>query len=400
MADPGQLELLKRGVSEWNVWRREHPGIQPDLIHANLSGADLSSANLRGAFFSNANLSSANLSRTFLSNANLSRVDLSSADLKGVFLSDADLYRADLINADLSHASLIGAHLSHAKFCSANLSDAKLSGANLSGADLSGADLSGANLSGAYLSGAYLSGADLSGASLNHTNIVHTRLDNAKFHQAVFSQTLFAWVDLSNIKELATARHDGPSIVHINSVTLPRDEPTRLHFLRGVGFTETQIEYLPSLLTPCPIEYSSLFISYAHQDQILAKRLYTDLRKKDVPCWFAPHDLRPGTPILRGIEEAIHVQEKFLLILSKHAVKSEWIKQEVDAALYQEIKRRQDVLFPIRLDNAILKSHAGWATQLQRRHIGDFTNFQDEGTYQEAFSTLLRHLKIAQPPVR
>lgn len=37
-----------------------------------------------------------------------------------------------------------------------------------------------------------------------------------------------------------------------------------LLFLRGVGFTETQIEYLPSLLTPRSIQYSSLFISYAH----------------------------------------------------------------------------------------------------------------------------------------
>jgi hypothetical protein len=36
----------------------------------------------------------------------------------------------------------------------------------------------------------------------------------------------------------------------------------------GVGFTETQIEYLPSLLTPQPIQYQSLFISYASQEAI------------------------------------------------------------------------------------------------------------------------------------
>lgn len=43
------------------------------------------------------------------------------------------------------------------------------------------------------------------------------------------------------------------------------------------------IDYLPSLLAPQPIEYQSLFISYARQDEALAKRLYADLGKKDVP---------------------------------------------------------------------------------------------------------------------
>jgi hypothetical protein len=182
--------------------------------------------------------------------------------------------------------------------------------------------------------------------------------------------------------------------VDVNSVTLPIEKQTRLHFLRGVGFTETQIEYLPSLLTPRPIQYCSLFISYAHQDEAVAKRLHTDLRKKDVPCWFAPHDLRPGTPILRGLEEAILLQDKFLLILSKHAVQSAWIEREVDTALYQEIKRGQDVLFPIRLDNTVLESKAGWATRLQHRHIGDFTNWHDDAIYQQGFADLLRHLKV------
>jgi hypothetical protein len=181
-------------------------------------------------------------------------------------------------------------------------------------------------------------------------------------------------------------------------VILPHDEHTRNHFLRGIGFTETQIEYLPSLLTPRPIQYQSLFISYASQDEAVAKQLHTDLCKKDVPCWFAPHDLRPGTPILRGLEEAIYLQDKFLLILSMHAVNSHWIEREVEVALHQEVKRGIDVLFPIRLDNTVLESNAGWATRLQHRHIGDFTNWQDEGAYQQAFAALLRHLKVTKPP--
>lgn len=114
------------------------------------------------------------------------------------------------------------------------------------------------------------------------------------------------------------------------------------------------------------------------------------------PAGLHPMICVPVPPIMRGLEEAIHLQDKFLLILSHHAVNSSWIEREVDAALHLEIKRGQDVLFPIRLDNAVLESRAGWATQLQHRHIGDFTNSQDNDAYKQAFSTLLRHLKVTR----
>ena len=344
MVDQEQVELLKRSVQEWNTRRRQKPNrFRPDL-----SGADLRDDILIGA------------------------------DLSGVDLSGTNLSRADLNSANLSDVYLHEAILSNASLSSANLSEAILSRTILHNADLSGA-----NLTKAYLHEATLS---------------HTDLDGAIFTEAHFYYTTFAWIDLSEVSRLDTAKHDGPSTVNINSVILPHDKHTRLHFLRGVGFTETQIEYLPSLLTPRPIQYCSLFISYAHQDEAVAKQLYRDLRKSDVPCWFAPHDLRPGTPILRGIEEAIHIQDKFLLILSEHSVNSRWIEREVDAALYQEIKRGQDVLFPIRLDNAILESNVGWATRLQYRHIGDFTNWRDDAVYQDAFTRLLQHLKVTQLP--
>ena len=168
--------------------------------------------------------------------------------------------------------------------------------------------------------------------------------------------------------------------------------------MRGVGFTETQIEYLPALLTPRPIQYASLFISYAHQDEALARRLYTDLRNKDVPCWFAPHDLRPGDYHHSRIDEAIHLQEKVLLLLSEHAVNSSWVKHEVQVALAREIQQDRVVLFPLRLDGAVIQTDKDWAVRLREiRHIGDFTGWQDEATYQEVFATLLRHLKVAKP---
>jgi hypothetical protein len=44
MANPKHLEILKKGVEEWNKWRDDHPEIVPDLSRAKLSGTDLHEA--------------------------------------------------------------------------------------------------------------------------------------------------------------------------------------------------------------------------------------------------------------------------------------------------------------------------------------------------------------------
>lgn len=71
-----------------------------------------------------------------------------------------------------------------------------------------------------------------------------------------------------------------------------------------------------------PIQYYSCFISYSSADETLARRLHADLQDQGVRCWFALYDRRPGQLIRQGIDEAIHMQDKVLLILSKHSVES------------------------------------------------------------------------------
>ena len=52
------------------------------------------------------------------------------------------------------------------------------------------------------------------------------------------------------------------------------------------------------------------------------------------------------------------------------------------------------VLFPIRLDDAVMETDQAWASNLRRtRHIGDFLTWKDHDPYQESFNRLLRDLK-------
>jgi uncharacterized protein YjbI with pentapeptide repeats len=49
MANPEHLAKLKEGVEAWNQWRVENPNVQPDLIEADLRGANLTGADFNKA---------------------------------------------------------------------------------------------------------------------------------------------------------------------------------------------------------------------------------------------------------------------------------------------------------------------------------------------------------------
>jgi Pentapeptide repeats (8 copies) len=124
MADLEHVELLKKGIAEWNE------------ASSSIGFADLSDANLRFLDLRDADLR----------DADLSGADLEGANLNGANLRDADLTAANLPHADLSIADLDGANLLHANLQSANLEGANLNGATLIGAYLIDANLRRTNL--------------------------------------------------------------------------------------------------------------------------------------------------------------------------------------------------------------------------------------------------------------
>jgi hypothetical protein len=140
--------------------------------------------------------------------------------------------------------------------------------------------------------------------------------------------------------------------------------------------------------------YRSCFISYSSKDHEFAARLRADLRTNGVICWFAPEDLKIGDPVRQRIDEAIRAHDKLLLILSEGSVRSSWVQQEVETAFERERCESRIVLFPIRLDEAVMETDQAWAADIRRtRHIGDFRTWKDLGSYNKAFERLLRDLR-------
>jgi hypothetical protein len=349
MANEEHLAILKQGVSAWNAWRNENLEILPDLSEVRLSAARLAGVNLF----------TANLRRANLNEADLNHADLREANLRNAKLGRASLCYADLLNANIFGADLNGANLALASFLKANLGNANLSEANLSGTNLTEANLNGAN-----------------------------------FTEAGIQRTTFGYVDLSAVQGLNTARHIGPSTIGIDTLYRSHGNIPET-FLRGCGAPDEFITYVRSLVGH-PFEYHSCFISYSSKDTGLAERLYADLQTAGVRCWYAPEDMKIGDKFRSRIDEAIHLHDKLLFVLSKHSLASPWVEKEVETAFAKETKEQRSVLFPVRVDQAIMQRDTGWAADIHRtRYIGDFRRWKNHDTYWTAFDRLLGDLKAA-----
>ncbi len=302
-------------------------------------------------------------------------------------LTGTNLRRADLVRAGLNGVSL---------------RDANLEWADFRWADLIGADLSGANLSRADFHKADLVSARLERANLADCNFEDANCRGVEFDSAVFAHTRMLNTDFGGAKGLAATRHIGPSM--IDTETLMKSGHLPSEFLRGSGLSEAAIKAtyagdpdgLATMLGSEGESYSC-FISYSSKDEVFAEKLLHDLQERGVRCWYAPKDMPIGARILDTIYGAIRQREKLLLILSEHSVDSEWVRDEVERAFTEERDRGDTVVFPIRLDDGVMRSHAAWAEKIrENRHIGDFRLWREEAAYRSAVERLLRDLRRQQ----
>lgn len=157
---------------------------------------------------------------------------------------------------------------------------------------------------------------------------------------------------------------------------------------------DASIENRSVLSTGEMAQFYSCFISFSSDDQEFAIRLYDDLQEYGVRCWISAHDMRTGDRIRETIDEQIRVNDKLLLILSENSVSSNWVENEVEAAMAKEVGRKT-VLFPVRIDAAVEDSSVAWASTIKRtRHIGDFSGWKNPVNYQREFERLLRDLRV------
>jgi hypothetical protein len=344
--------MLEQGVKGWNDWRDSTFGVIPDLREAKLDGAVLTGANLSGA-------------------------DLVLSDFTGATLAHANLQWANLYNANLSGVDLNGTFLLNTNFSRSVLKNANLKRSTLDRVILSGADLTG---------------ADVRKARLHAVDLSRAKLEDADFTDSEFRGVILADLDLAKVKGLAQVKLLEPSSLGIDTIYRSGANIPEV-FLRGCGVPEGFLTYMKSLVGKA-IEFYSCFISHSSKDQEFAGRLLTDLRSRNVRCWYAPEDLKIGDKLRPSFDEAIRVHDKLMVLLSENSVTSPWVEKEVETAFEKERHEKRTVLFPIRLDDAVMETNEAWAADIRRgRHIGDFRDWKNHDSYKKAFERLLRDLK-------
>jgi hypothetical protein len=340
---------------------------------------------------------------------------LEEADLRGANLFEANLSEANLSRADLSEAYLGGANLRAAFLEGADLSGAELGEANLRGADLSEAYLGGANLRAAYLEGADLRGADLRGADLGYAN-----LGGANLSEAWMSATVLCSLNLSKVQGLGSVKHTGPSSIGTDTLVLSKGRIPDT-FLQGCGLAPWEVLsarfYDPNLTphevtellykivdkrTHGPIFIGGLFISHSWQNSDFVDMLYERLTKEGVSVWLDRHHAVAG-PLQKQIHEAIRVNDVVLIVLSKAAIESDWVENELEMARKKEKEEKRDVLCPIALDDSWKSKlepddpYRGLWRTVTGKNVLDFSKW-NSGEFESPYEKLIRGLKKYYPP--
>jgi TIR domain len=112
------------------------------------------------------------------------------------------------------------------------------------------------------------------------------------------------------------------------------------------------------------------------------KTRVSDAGLRHMTCRLAPR---------RGMRLMRRLRDRLLLILSGNSIASDWVEDEVNKAFAEERERRQLVLFPVRIDDAVMATSEAWARKLRdQRNIGDFQKWKEHDAYQKALERLLR----------
>lgn len=92
-----------------------------------------------------------------------------------------------------------------------------------------------------------------------------------------------------------------------------------------------------------------VFISHTLKDGEIAIALSKALKEKNVHT-FSGDDIAPGSQISREISSLISSADAIIAILSKHSFSSEWVRKELDEALFNE--KFKDGFFPVLLSSS------------------------------------------------
>lgn len=294
--------------------------------------------------------------------------------------------------ADLKQANLI-----HVDLMDANLYEADLKYANLRGALLRNADLSFANLQRANLRGADLTMSRLHFTNFSHANLRESALGFADIRSADFTGTKFegSWMEAASITGcnlskaigLSQVLFEGPASIGVDTLLMSGKKVPK-SFWREAGVPETLVTYVRSFRTK-RIQQHSCFISCSEKDAEFAGRLYSDLKRQGIRCWWFRESAEWGEPVWREIDKSINRYDRVIVVCSENSLQSGPVIREIERTLQREDAEKKGILCPIRTDDYIFNAwvHERKADVISKV-VGDFRDWRNRNKYRIAYKKL------------
>ena len=125
-----------------------------------------------------------------------------------------------------------------------------------------------------------------------------------------------------------------------------------------------------------------VFISHSSYDKPIIRKLASDLKAEGVDVWLDERKILVGDSISEKIGQGLAESDYFIIAISEHSAKSEWVKRELNSAIVKEIERRKTVILPVKLGNAPIPD------LIRDKAYADFTV-----SYKEGFFKLINTIK-------
>ncbi len=133
-------------------------------------------------------------------------------------------------------------------------------------------------------------------------------------------------------------------------------------------------------------KYHGIFLSHTGADKPFVRRLRDDLIGNGVPhVWVDEAEIEIGDSLMKKIEEGMKETHYIGVVLSSKSIDAPWVKKELEIAMNREIAGGEVIVLPLLYEQVDLP------TFLQGKLYADFT---EPEKYEEAFSKLLRRLRI------
>jgi tetratricopeptide (TPR) repeat protein len=172
-----------------------------------------------------------------------------------------------------------------------------------------------------------------------------------------------------------------------------RPEPYATHFVPTSSTHLTHPTYPAHPTPPTPRDPQQIFISYAHTDFDLARRVGDALSKQGWRVWLAPHSIHPGEKWVDAVQRGLDESGTFLLLLTLDSVQSRWVKTETNVAIAMEHRSAMRVIL---LEAERCEIPTLW-TVYQRVRLQEADDTLSENSFQAGLASLQRVLMGQQP---